>query len=296
MQTHKSIALIAESLRCPDCAAPLDHDDRRLQCRSCGAGFPVVDQCVRFLPAGDARPATDDLQYRLKQWVKRFPFLYRLFLFLFSPVYAPPGWMTARMPEVEEGNITLHIGSGPSVISPLAWNIDMQPYPNVDMTCDALRLPFADETVDMVVSIVMLEHVPDPTGIVAEMRRVLKPGGTVFTIVPFLQCYHDSPHDYYRWTLPGLDLLHSGFSRKASGALAGPASALCWTAQETAATLFSLGIPSLYKVLQLFFMVLFSPIKFLDLLLVHFPSAPNAASTLYYHGTKNDPPAPEARP
>jgi hypothetical protein len=38
-------------------------------------------------------------------------------------------------------------------------------------------LPFEDERFDLVYSVAVLEHVPDPPGTAAEMRRVLAPGG-----------------------------------------------------------------------------------------------------------------------
>lgn len=44
---------------------------------------------------------------------------------------------------------------------------------------DVLRLPFADGTFDVVVAGEILEHVEDLPGIVAEVCRVLRPGGTL---------------------------------------------------------------------------------------------------------------------
>ena len=42
---------------------------------------------------------------------------------------------------------------------------------------DAVALPFADRSFDAVVAMHMLYHVPDQTRAIAEMHRVLKPGG-----------------------------------------------------------------------------------------------------------------------
>lgn len=41
-------------------------------------------------------------------------------------------------------------------------------------------LPFADGTFDVVWSITVLEHIPDPEKALAEIRRVLKPGGLLY--------------------------------------------------------------------------------------------------------------------
>ena len=49
---------------------------------------------------------------------------------------------------------------------------------------DATRLPFADGTFDAVITSEVLEHVPDDTGALAEMVRVLTPGGVFAATVP----------------------------------------------------------------------------------------------------------------
>lgn len=49
---------------------------------------------------------------------------------------------------------------------------------------DALRLPFADGVFDRVVVSEVLEHIPDDRGAIAEIRRVLRPGGTLAATVP----------------------------------------------------------------------------------------------------------------
>lgn len=49
---------------------------------------------------------------------------------------------------------------------------------------DARRLPFADATFDVVITSEVLEHVQDDVAAIAEMVRVLKPGGRFAATVP----------------------------------------------------------------------------------------------------------------
>jgi len=49
---------------------------------------------------------------------------------------------------------------------------------------DALRLPFADASFDRVIAAEVLEHIPDDTAAMAELARVLRPGGTMAVTVP----------------------------------------------------------------------------------------------------------------
>lgn len=46
--------------------------------------------------------------------------------------------------------------------------------------CDAKALPYADHTYGAVISNSIVHHIPQPQRVLAEMIRVLQPGGTVF--------------------------------------------------------------------------------------------------------------------
>jgi SAM-dependent methyltransferase len=48
------------------------------------------------------------------------------------------------------------------------------------------KLPFGDGEFDLVVMKHVLEHTPDPKGALAEVRRVMAPGGLVMVMVPSL--------------------------------------------------------------------------------------------------------------
>ena len=52
------------------------------------------------------------------------------------------------------------------------------------LTADATGLPFPDGAFDAVIAAEILEHVPNDAGAMAEIARVLRPGGTVAVTVP----------------------------------------------------------------------------------------------------------------
>lgn len=81
-----------------------------------------------------------------------------------------------------------------------------------DVFADAARLPFADASMDAVLCLEVLEHVPDPAAVMSEVARVLKSGGRLWLSMPFMYPVHDAPHDFQRHTAYGLqrDLQRAG--------------------------------------------------------------------------------------
>jgi ubiquinone/menaquinone biosynthesis C-methylase UbiE len=69
---------------------------------------------------------------------------------------------------------------------------------------DAMHLPFAGDSFDAVFSQAVLEHVTDPQAAVDEMTRVLKPGGTFYAEVAFMQPVHMAPIHFFNHTPFGL--------------------------------------------------------------------------------------------
>jgi len=67
-------------------------------------------------------------------------------------------------------------------------------------------LPYADETFDVILALDVLEHVRDERAGIAEIKRVLKPGGTAVIFVPafgFLWSRTDEFGEHFRrYTLP----------------------------------------------------------------------------------------------
>ncbi len=65
-------------------------------------------------------------------------------------------------------------------------------------------IPIASSSFDVVISIGVLEHVKNPEAAVAEMFRVLRPGGRLILEIPFLQPEHKVPTDFQRYTRDGM--------------------------------------------------------------------------------------------
>lgn len=81
----------------------------------------------------------------------------------------------------------------------------------IDRHDDVEALDFPDETFNAVVCWSVLEHVPHPHRAIAELHRVLKPGGQIWVQLPFLFPYHADPNDYWRVTPNGLRIWMEDF-------------------------------------------------------------------------------------
>lgn len=73
-----------------------------------------------------------------------------------------------------------------------------------DAYYDGGRFPFDDASFDAVLCNEVLEHAFEPDRLVAEMARVLRPGGRLLLTVPFAWDEHEQPADYGRYTSFGL--------------------------------------------------------------------------------------------
>jgi SAM-dependent methyltransferase len=92
-----------------------------------------------------------------------------------------------------------------------------------DLLWSGTRIPLHDDAIDCVIATEVLEHCPDPTVVISETQRVLKPGGYFFVTVPFLWPLHDVPNDESRLTPFALErqLRKSGFGDIRLDALGG---------------------------------------------------------------------------
>ena len=90
--------------------------------------------------------------------------------------------------------------------------VDIAPSDTTSVVADASKLPFNDQAVSLVVSMDVLQHIPDPLAVLNEIYRVLLPGGLLIISFPFLYGECDAA-DYRRWSIAGMenDLAQRGF-------------------------------------------------------------------------------------
>jgi len=132
-------------------------------------------------------------------------------------------WHLSKLRQAYEAVIAAHIAGGPPAAL-LDYGCGNRPYqplfaphcanyrgadlagnPDADLTLAADgSIPLADESVGIVLSSQVLEHVVSPTHYLAEARRVLKPNGLLVLSTHGVWQFHPDPTDFWRWTSDGL--------------------------------------------------------------------------------------------
>jgi SAM-dependent methyltransferase len=165
--------------------------------------------------------------------------------------------------------------------------VDIAAGPGVDMVADAHDLNLvADNSVDFVTSVSVLEHVRYPQRVVSEIYRILKPGGMVYISVPFIFPFHADPDDFYRFSHKGLEILCEKFERMDNGFNRGPASTTLHVLVHFLAMLFCFNNRTLYGInVDLFTWLLFW-VKYLDRFLGRYEMAYVIHAAAFFLGRK----------
>jgi SAM-dependent methyltransferase len=115
------------------------------------------------------------------------------------------------------GRETLEIGRSNGVIAsflkPSALLVTGD-FPAVDV-CSMPQ--FGDGSFGAVILDQVLEHVVSPRDALAEVHRVLRPGGVCVIVTPFMVRVHPVPRDFWRFTQDGLAVLLTGFKEVRTG-------------------------------------------------------------------------------
>jgi len=151
----------------------------------------------------------------------------------------------------------------------ILYSIDIIDTEMVDCIADAHNIPLTTSSVDIVVLQAVLEHVIDPARVIAEVKRVLRDDGLIYSETPFLQPVHEGAYDFQRYTRSGHRYLLRNFDELASGRTGGPTEALLYIVSITINKMVGIKIGSLMwwmmiKLCKKVDNVLFSNVKYED--------------------------------
>ncbi|HME35359.1 MAG TPA: class I SAM-dependent methyltransferase [Candidatus Sulfotelmatobacter sp.] len=88
--------------------------------------------------------------------------------------------------------------------------VDLRQTPLVNVVGRGEQIPFAEAQFDLVICTQVLEYIPEPAAVIAEIHRVLKPGGFLLLSVPAV-FPRDSDHDLWRFLPESLRYLLRSF-------------------------------------------------------------------------------------
>ncbi len=132
--------------------------------------------------------------------------------------------------------MVVDMGSGARRLGPFI-NVDLFPFPNVDVVADVAQTPIRNELADIVILDSVVEHVPEPRLVISEARRILKPDGLIFINCPFMIPYHGYPKHYQNFTRDGLEHLLADFRDLVISPTFGPMTAWVNMTAETFAVI-----------------------------------------------------------
>lgn len=271
-------------IACPKCRESLHIDGKKITCPN-NHEYTFSKEGTPILADGRFYEANEEEHLSgvnwLKSFFKQFPGVYYFIWHLFCPVLMIQNGPKKILNYTSKGALIADIGSGPDRVSPEFINVDIFPFPGVDVAGSADAIPFKDATFDGLCSESLLEHVADPGGVAEEMSRVLKPGGILYASAPFIHPYHASPDDFNRFTTSGLKQLFPGFEVLEVGVRSGPWSAFLILLAYWLGVIFALGSRRAAPFLAHIFMLILGPFKFLDILFSKLPGAEAVSAHLY---------------
>jgi SAM-dependent methyltransferase len=80
-------------------------------------------------------------------------------------------------------------------------------YAKINYVCDLATIPVPSDSYDGILLTQVIEHLPDPTAVLCELHRVLKPGGRLWFSGPLFYPEHEQPYDFHRFTQFGFKRL-----------------------------------------------------------------------------------------
>ena|SRR3989338_1338486 len=289
MKHTNRLERLSGAIVCPKCRKALSKESDTFVCSANHGPYPYKSGIPFLIHKMFYR--SQEQEHReginwLKSFLKQSPRLYYGIWQIFCPVLMAQNGPKKIFSFLPAAPLIADIGSGPHRWHPDCINLDVYPFPEVDIVADAAYLPFADNTFDAVVSESLLEHVADPVAVANEIWRIAKPGGIIYVSAPFLTPYHASPDDFTRWTVSGLKKLFPSSEIVSAGVRSGPWSALLVFLAYWLGVIAALGSQKRAPFFAFVFMLILGPLKILDFIFSRFPGAEAVSAQLYIMGKK----------
>lgn len=197
-------------LSCPDCRGNLTHKKKELTCNRCKHIFPITRDIPILLPfsmSKDVKLSQQKWDYeygrtvnktearRLKQGFKNtylastMKYFERIYKSYKNKKYLEIGCGPFFMGQelAKKGAFVVGIDYSMNALRLAKFYLKEEGIENFLLVCgDISRMPFKNNTFDLLYGGGVIEHFKDTVGVVRESRRVLKKGGVAFNSVPKL--------------------------------------------------------------------------------------------------------------
>lgn len=265
---------LTKILQCLNCKGSLLYSKDKIICSKCKEEYKMINKTPIFIEGFRKHRIINSASNKLL----------RILGGIFIYNNKKPIVIVNRLLKKYQNKIILNVGSG-GISYPNSTNMDIDLFENVDLVADAHHLPIKNNSVDLVILYHVLEHLTQPQVAVNELFRVIKPGGSIFIEVPFIQRFHGYPNDYYRFSIEGIREINKKFKEISVGSSGGPVAAL----NEFLVNFLRL-ITEDNKLLLFPLLILISPVlfclKYLDGYLLKKKGAYILASGVYFVGKK----------
>jgi uncharacterized protein YbaR (Trm112 family)/SAM-dependent methyltransferase len=190
---------LLDILACPVCKASVARQGDHVHCTACSRTYPWNNGVPIMLqnPADAGIRHEGDLGVRpgYSRWKER-----------------------VVLKSLTDRQVVLDFGAGLQALDdPCIIRMDLRLTPYVDIVGDAHALPFKAASIDFAFGGAVFEHLADPPRAIAELHRVLRPGGYVYADWSFVYAYHGYPLHYFNATVHGIRQAFSAFRVLESG-------------------------------------------------------------------------------
>ncbi|MFZ0665431.1 MAG: methyltransferase domain-containing protein [Acidimicrobiales bacterium] len=288
--------VLEQALACPQCHQPISAGD--LHCGQCDLTFPVLDGIPALLVPD--HPMLKEAQSRDRKTNGKGAGGIRQRMWAARPEDrmwsgASRRAVSRALVEAEADDpkrLVVNLGAGVERIfvdsltgKAAVSRVGLPHIGTVDLFGDVMQFPLRDGSVDLFLSSSVMEHVTDPELGIAEMSRVIRPGGLVYAEIPFIRSYHMEPQDFQRYTISGIEALFArhDFELVDKGVCSGPFTAIALIIGDMANAFLkgrysSLLVPMVYWLVH--------PLKYLDRLVEGRSAAEFQACNFYYLGRR----------